>query len=282
VGAAPSPWLRFDHAAHARGGIDCGACHRFGAPGGAGAPPRRALPTMSDCLACHDGRRATDECRTCHLTDGAGRVRWRLPSGLLVPSGRVWDDRHDEAFVERHALAAARDRRHCGACHGDGWCQACHDGVARPARIHPGGWLTLHGVPARKDPQGCSACHRSRGDCIVCHRRSHVVAEGEQAFPGDEAFHPDGWAVADGALPGATHHGREARRNLQACAACHREDTCVACHRSRTSPEGPGRGVFANPHGSDFRSRCAAMRARNPAVCARCHAATDPALVRCR
>jgi hypothetical protein len=283
----PPPYLRSDHAAHATAGIDCGACHRFDAADE--GSPARALPPMTTCLGCHDGRRAAAACRTCHLTDGAGRVRWRLPTGRLVPSGRAFDDRHDEAFLERHGRAAARDRRHCAECHDDGWCQACHDGAARPARIHPADWLALHPVPARKDPRGCVACHRSRGDCIVCHRRSHVVAEGEQAFPGAAGagggggrFHPGGWTLPDGALPGATHHGREARRGLHACASCHREETCVACHRSRTSPDGAGRGVFANPHGRGFRERCAAMRSRNPAVCERCHGATDPALERCR
>lgn len=270
----PAPYLRFDHAVHAAAGIECATCH--------GSLPGRALPLMSECLGCHDGRRAPAACRTCHLTDGAGRVRWRLPTGRLVPSGRSFDDRHDEAFLREHGPAAARDRRHCAECHDDAWCQACHDGAARPARVHPADWVALHAVPARKDPRGCAACHRSSGDCIVCHRRSHVVAEGEQAFPGDRPFHPDGWSVPDGSLPGAAHHGREARRNLRACASCHREETCIACHRSRTSPAGPGRGVFANPHGRDFRERCAAMLSRNAKVCERCHAASDAALDVCR
>lgn len=282
--ARPSPYVRFDHAAHATAGIDCVVCHAR-ATAQDRSPAGASLPLMGDCLGCHDGRRADDSCRTCHLTDAAGRVRWRLPTGLLVPTGRSFGDRHDEAFVREHGPAAARDRRHCASCHADDGCQACHDGVARPAAVHPPGWRALHAVPARKDPRGCAACHRASGDCIACHRRSHVVAEGEQRFPPDEAFHPAGWTDAPGALPGPRHHGHEARRNLRACVSCHREETCLACHRTpaaATGAAGGSRGVFANPHGRSFRDRCTAMRERNEAVCLRCHARGDASLGLCR
>ena len=275
----PAAYLRFSHAAHARGGIDCEACHAgvAEAESRGGTPP---LPRMAACLECHDGRRADDACATCHLTDGAGRVRWRLPGGLLRPSGSLFDDAHDDAFLRGHGAAATRSRGHCESCHGPEHCQGCHDARRRPEAIHPGNWIALHAVPARKDPGGCASCHRSQSSCVRCHRRSHVVAEGEQRFPSDRAFHADGWTVGAGELAGPAHHGREARRSLRACTACHRESTCLSCHRSASV--GASAPVSANPHGRGFTSRCAALMRRAERVCYRCHAATDAVLDRCR
>ena len=274
LSSVPAPYLRFDHSAHARAGIDCLTCHAR-VPGLGKTTRCDVTPLMEDCRACHDGRRASDRCRTCHLTDGAGLVRWRLPTGLLRPSGRAIGGRHDEAFVERHAPAARRRPDVCRSCHDDRSCQRCHDGLRKPARIHPGNWMALHGVSARKDPRGCAGCHDSQGSCIVCHRRSHVVREGDDRFPIGRRFHPEGWAVASG-LPGPRHHGREARRNLRACASCHEEKTCVRCHGTQSL------GGGTSPHGRGFRDRCEAMLRRSSRACHKCHAPADPLLERCR
>ncbi len=255
----PPPSLKFDHAAHVSRGQACSGCH--GTLEDADLAGRDALPTMTLCLQCHDDEAAPSACATCHLTD-LGVLRTELPAGDLVPSGQIYGDAHDLAFVRDHGPAASRDADYCGSCHQDSDCLECHAGVRRPDDFHPADYVLIHAIDGRRNDPDCSTCHREQTFCVGCHQRSGIAGgdtgDFDQQQPGRQ-FHPADWA-SDG-------HAREARANLDTCVSCHREDDCLECHTSEPgSPQ-------VSPHGPGWRNsaRCEALAARNPRMCTRCH-----------
>ncbi len=273
----PAAYLVFSHAAHAGRGASCATCHP-GVERTALASRENSLPRMPTCLRCHDGRKAPASCRTCHLRDAAGRVRTRLPSGLLKPSGRVYDDAHGPDLLRAHGAKARRARNHCANCHADEACEACHAGIAKPRAIHPNDWMLLHPAAARRNEPNCDACHRGQSFCLTCHRRTGVARVGNPGFPEGMRHHPADWADRSG-LAATNRHGAQAQRNVRACVACHAERDCTACHRA------DGAGLMRAPartHPDGFTQQCRALRARNERACAKCHAAGDPRLDRCR
>ncbi|MGB1700378.1 MAG: cytochrome c3 family protein, partial [Nannocystaceae bacterium] len=138
--AALAPMLVFNHALHHRAGASCEGCHqniRKNLPGTAHAS---GLPREESCLTCHDGKRASKDCQTCHPTDRTGRLQ--LAAGgvrgvsKLVPAGtHDWGMAHDLNFVERHGTVAGVDSARCAACHAEDECQECHAGAMRPLQI---------------------------------------------------------------------------------------------------------------------------------------------------
>jgi hypothetical protein len=223
---------------------------------------------MRLCLTCHDGEAAPSECSTCHLSD-LGVLRTELDGRSLAPSGVVYGDAHDLAFALDHGAAASRDPAYCASCHRESFCSDCHVGVIKPMEFHPADYALLHAVDGRRNDPDCSTCHRQQSFCVGCHERSGVGLRAASDFDPDAdelRFHPDDWE---------TGHAREARANLDACAACHREDSCLECH---TAEPGSPR---ISPHGAGWRgsARCEAQLERNARVCLRCH--IDPAELSC-
>ncbi|WP_428265187.1 cytochrome c3 family protein [Haliangium sp.] len=271
----PTPNIKFPHRPHIAAGATCTGCHGDLGAEGVGLATRAQLPKMVTCRACHDGRRAPGACTTCHLADPDGRVRTTYPSGLLVPSGSLRGAAHDLGFRADHAGPARSDPDFCASCHQERFCVDCHDGVVKPFDFHGGNYLALHPLEARRNTPECSACHRLQSFCVGCHTRAGVSPGGrgsefDSAAP-ERRFHPPGWTDVIG--PG--HHGVAARRNIQQCASCHREQFCVGCHTAE-----PG-ALGANPHppGWSRSRRCRALLAKNPRVCLRCH--LTPAELRC-
>lgn len=107
-------------------------------------------PPMTLCLQCHNGKKATMECKACH-TDKP------------VP------ENHKSAtwFEEHGQLAEEID---CGECHGwvVDYCNECHQ-KSRPS-THVGGvkWRSLHSDRASKKPKTCFVCH-DNDYCLNCH-----------------------------------------------------------------------------------------------------------------
>lgn len=264
----PPPNLKFDHQAHVGRGVACTGCHGDLEKEGVGLATRDQLPRMRLCLECHDGARAPDACDTCHLAD-VGVLRTALPDGTLAPSGVLHGDAHDADFLRDHGAAASGREDYCGACHRESFCSDCHTGVAKPMDFHPGDYALTHAVDARRNDPDCSTCHRKQSFCVGCHERSGVGQRGDTGFDGDDpdrTFHPPGWASTTGGAA-ANRHAREARANLDACAACHREDSCLECH---TAEVGSPR---VSPHGAGWRgsARCEALARKNGRLCLRCH-----------
>jgi len=260
--ALPAPSLTFSHAAHATS--PCKDCH--GDLAAVELATRDALPTMSTCLGCHDGKTATRDCTTCHLADPAGRVRTALPDGVLAPRTAQLGDAHDPGWGEHHAAAARSPGATCSSCHAERECTECHAGTTKSFAYHPGDYEQTHAIQARRGVPDCTVCHRQATFCVGCHERTGVGARGETDFsPGadDRRFHPAGWDQRP--------HAAAAKRNLDACASCHRDDFCLTCH---TAEPGAPR-VSPHPPGWRGSARCKAMDRKNRRLCLRCHVTAD-------
>jgi hypothetical protein len=263
----PTPPLKFDHSAH--GKTPCASCH--GDLTKVDLATTRQLPTMASCLTCHT--RGSDErrCADCHLTQLGGLIATRFPHGALVPRATGLGDAHGPRFARDHKQEARQVGATCTACHDRSECVDCHQGVVKPLEFHPGNYLLGHAVEAKRGTPDCSACHRAQSFCVACHERSgvgtRVSTDFDASVPGRE-FHPPGWATRGA---GPNRHATEARRNVAACASCHREEDCVDCHSNQ-----PG-GLRASSHPSGWRgsARCRALDKGNRRMCLRCHITQD-------
>lgn len=264
--AAPAA-LKFNHQQHAQTG--CVRCH--------GDMTRTLpLPSMDSCLSCHAtaatpaqpiATSARTACTRCHLSDATGGLQTELPDGALVPTSDTFGDQHGPGFATDHTRAARQPNRTCGSCHRESYCSDCHNGVSKPLEFHVGNYLSVHATEARRGSPDCSACHRAATFCVACHERSGVGTRGAPAFgtgDGQRAFHPFGWA---GGLGAANLHAGEARRNLAACASCHRDNDCIRCHSAEAG------GMKASPHPRGWRNsaQCEALDRGNRRMCLRCH-----------
>lgn len=288
----PPPHLKMNHKRHIDLGIECSQCHGtmkdidF-------ATRENALPTMKTCVgACHNGveREFTEkgkkvkiappkECKTCHVTNGDGRLKTDYPTGQLKPAGHVFGDAHDENWLKNHKMVAGQNDEHCSNCHKPSWCVDCHTGIQKPLKVHPNNWILAHPVSARKNSPDCQSCHKTQTFCVDCHTSLKVGGDtvtnpNKPLLKGK--FHPDGWASY--AARGPNHHSFQAQRNIRACSSCHTEATCLACHTANGTASNK-----LNPHPIGFKGSadCKRMKRMNPRMCAKCHTAGDPNLTSC-
>ena len=216
----PAPSLVFDHAAH--GTTACKDCH--GDLAAVDLATRDQLPMMSVCLGCHDGEKAAKECTTCHLADPGGKVRTALPDGQLAPRSATLGDAHDPGWVDHHAAASRKADATCTSCHAEHECTDCHAGNNKPFAFHTGDYAQSHAIDARRGVPDCTICHRQSTFCVGCHERSGVGARGETDFTSgadDRRFHPASW--------GQRAHAVAAKRILDTCASCPRDEFCTTC-----------------------------------------------------
>lgn len=141
---SPSGDLNIPHRAHIEAlGMDCVECHGFvvhemNAEG-------RHTPLMADCLTCHDGETAKNECAACHTDKDPPEthfeVEWVFSHARVVDEG-------------------------CNTCHdwAEDWCADCH--AARPAS-HGDDWRAQHRYRVESN-RNCEACHEGPF-CFRCH-----------------------------------------------------------------------------------------------------------------
>ena len=262
----PSP-LKFDHSRHAT--TPCVRCH--GDMTKVDLATTRQLPTMSSCLSCHTDGTEERRCADCHVARPGGQIETQFPHGELVPRSTGMGDAHGPTFARDHTQEARQVGATCSACHDRSECLACHQGVTKPMEFHPGNYVLTHSVEAKRGTPDCSACHRAQSFCVGCHERSgvgtRVTSEYDATQPG-RAFHPPGWATEG---MGPNRHKVEARKNITACASCHREEDCLTCHSNE-----PGK-LNASPHPRGWRgsARCEALDRGNRRMCLRCHITQD-------
>ena len=228
--------LAFDHRRHAapsRG--NCMRCHVGIAEG-----DDHLRPPMAACFRCHDQARDARRCDACHRNLEDTRT---LPQSHLA---------HDGDWPRDHGTSAASSGDLCQSCHREQFCANCHGKTcaALPATrrftdpftpsVHRAGFAARHALSARAEPGACATCH-STERCTSCHLARGIAGDGRRSP------HPPGWlglAAAD------NEHGRQARRDPEACAGCHDgagQALCVGCHKVG--------GVGGNPHPAGWSSR---------------------------
>jgi hypothetical protein len=260
----PTP-LKFDHAAHSS--RSCESCH---AVRHVDLATTQQLPTMGSCLSCHRDGNEERHCADCHMTKLGGLLATQFEFGQLAPGRDGLGDEHAPGFARDHKQAARQVGAACTACHDQSECVGCHQGVTKPMDFHPGDYIAIHTVEARRGKPDCTACHRYETFCVGCHDRLGVGTWGQSAFnPTSKPFHPTGWASPG---PGPNLHAQEARRNVTSCASCHRDEDCLQCHSAQ-----PGNMVRASPHPPGWRgsARCRALDRGDRRMCLRCHVEQD-------
>lgn len=271
----PPANLRFDHKVHVDRKVECTVCHE-GVPNAALAT-RMELPKMATCLRCHDGRTASGDCSTCHLTQArGGPLQLAFPSGLLKPmAGNPQGMDHGPRFELNHGTRAATQRATCMACHGEAECQRCHDALQKPLLVHPNDFITTHPAFVRGNILKCDSCHRFQSFCAACHERAGIGMDADPALLARNLrVHPDPAEWIQGTGPRS--HGVAASRDLRQCIACHREESCGRCHRGTGQYSGddllaPGK-MGTNPHPDGFAQACRWVASRSLRACLRCHA----------
>jgi hypothetical protein len=316
VRAATQPRGGFPHAAHERLFPVCESCHA-GVAGG-GAEP--GFPQPAVCARCHDGARlarvswqgaaprpsmlsfthalhdaassrAADAptCQSCHALDDNGR---RMTVGAASPERCV-------ACHAHRARAHLADAVLCSRCHlpladvprlGANRIAA----FPQPEWHRAPGFISSHGTMAAPADATCAVCH-ARETCERCHANADRLplvqalrsdARVGALEAGRTALYPTPDSHALARWPG--EHGKDARRNITACANCHTTPGCSRCHTSsgRAAPTVqalpapvPGGAQGVNParmgtavHGSDVKLEHGVLAASGRLDCAQCHA----------
>lgn len=203
------------------------------------------------CANCH----VQSSCSGCHPAGTARPIIARLPAVPMRVAGKLNVTRvarrvHAADMVTSHGSLAAANRGECTQCHTTQKCASCHAGMNSRA-FHEPNYTERHAADVFGGTKQCGSCHSTETFCRSCHVGSGVAAGSRMSA----AFH-DGqplWVLA---------HGQAARRGLDACAACHRQQDCVRCHSAAG-----GWGV--NPHGPGFEA--ARIASRSTASCRQCH-----------
>lgn len=170
---------------------DCGKCHQqlhrqrleavaqLGHQGNIIRRHGRHAYKTERCVQCHD----QTFCADCHAKTAA------MPLSLKYPENIKARFIHRGDFIGRHAVQARANPSTCRKCHGNQYCQSCHQmrGVVRPPiptanpnkvrRVHGAEWMTpgasnFHGRKARRNAGRCASCHDqgAASNCIRCHK----------------------------------------------------------------------------------------------------------------
>ncbi|MBD3235146.1 MAG: hypothetical protein GF330_00390 [Candidatus Eisenbacteria bacterium] len=259
MGASMMEGIVFSHRFHVEDiGIACQECHPEATEEGTSVEdrlPKRAscgtchdVEDQSNCRLCHASEDASPRCATvqaCEIFSHAAHARLRpecstchegiacaesseeafLPPATICGECHMADaitpQSHSLAWEHRHGRAAELEEQNCTTCHHDRVvCRECHagDNLSAEGTPHPLSYLYNHGADARIERTRCSTCHRDELFCIECH-----AAYGTKPLSHDHAA----WASGG-------EHGREARRSLGQCMACHDEtaaaQSCGGCH----------------------------------------------------
>jgi len=146
--------VRFSHARHAGGELECGACHARVAAGDRVTASMRV--DMARCMGCHREMSQPNECAACHEVIARD---WAPPNHELQ-----WRRAHGR--VARAATSAPAES--CALCHQESTCAACH-AVEEPASHTNYFRRRGHAEQALLDRDTCAACHEP-DSCDSCHR----------------------------------------------------------------------------------------------------------------
>jgi c(7)-type cytochrome triheme protein len=226
----PKRELVFSHKLHLSAqGIKCETCHKDAAQ--KDYVNVSIVPKMESCMGCHDGAKASNDCRTCH-TD----IRFLKPAD------------HNVDFIRTHKQeVAAKGSANCEMCHAEETCSECHEsgnlskfkskddmrssmapsGTGGSSTMileksHALDYLFTHRFDAKAKTMECQSCHETESFCSKCHNESGKVTK--------PAWH----SVAGFVGPGGGMHAKLAEKDMENCASCHQEENenpvCLRCH----------------------------------------------------
>lgn len=133
---------RMSHREPLDAGMACRDCH-----GQVGHEPVIAVAGMTKCVPCHDSKKASANCRSCHARD----------------TGHASASSGNSRGFPRVQLGPVTD---CGGCHDQAPCDACH-GLRMPHSIEFLRWKHARSG-AFEGKTLCWRCH-TKADCSRCH-----------------------------------------------------------------------------------------------------------------
>ncbi len=199
---------KFSHQQHIAADVNCESCHSAVAQKTAAFP--YVLPTMVECMECHEVNAVALACQTCHK-----------PLENLRPISHTRNFLHNHGDQARMAAMEVSADMACAVCHSQQFCQDCHEGENLDRFAHPLNYEFTHALEAQNKERECAVCHTERSFCVSCHRDNHVLPRN----------HTTGWVnnfPNDGG-----RHSVEARNDLDACISCHEQNAqaiCQPCH----------------------------------------------------
>ena len=233
--------IMFSHEKHvAMDSVTCQTCH-------AGVETTdltsgQNLPGMMTCNTCHNDRRATNVCESCHRN-----------FATLLP-----EDHRKSDFIRNHRdlTRVGALTTECQSCHTETFCQQCHqtsglkafrgkDLMTEPSAktsthdsprqmilqsVHELNYRFTHGFDARARQSECASCHEAQTFCAQCHESGGNVTQGR--FKPASHMVPGFTTVGVGS--GGGLHAEEARRDIENCVSCHdvegQDPVCLTCH----------------------------------------------------
>lgn len=255
-------------------------------------------PTHATCFGCHDFKKETALCDTCHVS----KTKVFYPPYAIDPDYRVelGHQAHAATTCARcHDAKPAAPHARCKSCHEtEKKCSFCHiaaTGDPAPPRLKPPVYAMTsfrhdkhdknctqcHAAIAqsndqflpRPDAKSCASCHDIAQKCTLCHTTSGPI-EKVKVLRFRHATHDQ--------APCASCHRVQGNEVVSvghaACTGCHAEDfgsrtprVCMACH---TSIE-PWRKLIVDrlpPPSTEFGA--ALDHGKHPQPCAQCHTLT--------
>ncbi len=222
--------LAFNHAIHAKEGLECSDCHA-----GAAESDEPGLPSRPQCMLCHENL-DKDKPPERHVVTLFSETKFQAQHAARLDDELIFSHR---AHVARGEECASCHRGidsnvrigpeirvtmdDCTACHaskgGSQECAACHREVRKDEKpaSHHHNWRRMHGGAVRAGSEEvadrCTLCH-NESSCTSCHADS--PPENHNGF----------WRTRG--------HGIAAEMDRDNCAVCHRPDSCARCHADTT------------------------------------------------
>lgn len=223
----PRDRIIFPHVTHVEDmGLECMECHEEAST--SDRLTTGLLPDMDQCLACHDGDTAPNECEVCHTRgDDPASYTWQPTPGLLFPhrihAGKevVCSRCHpDVAAFKALAPHVPPEMGRCMDCHStpltDAGCYDCHASLeGKLPASHGPDWSRTHGLFAQgASDEGCAMCHQ-QSDCESCHAQAQL----------EKKVHPANYEFL--------HAGDFMGFELE-CGTCHAmPQECQSCHLAK-------------------------------------------------
>lgn len=241
------------------------------------------LPSMEQCLECHNDITAPKQCRGCHTAEA-----------VLIP------DTHTSDWTITHKHTARYTKAQCSSCHEDNYCEDCHSGTRlletgssdkdyinpnspssegeknmTVTRIHDINYRYSHGIDASSKKSNCILCHQETQFCVRCHQEDEKITYLKPSWHSGANW----GALVEAVGSGGGKHAELAKRDIERCASCHdsqgEDPVCLMCHRDFI----PGRGNDLKTHSPGMFSGMdrGSWHINEGSICYNCHTDTKTA-----